>query len=211
MTIAALSGIFIGVPFVYYFIYQETMIQNLTAKNFKTRFGYSLLGARIDLNSRSRRKYFFYHVLCFILLRLAFVIIAFMTTYGWVQIGLLLLMFFANTCRVTYMRPMFGRWNNFLAIFNQMALTMCVYHLICFTDWLERDDQYLCGFSFLVTVGVFIIVNLLYILMDLTLYVKYILLCYWPNAFVYCNMLMDLSLGFLRAIKDFFLKILAFF
>lgn len=187
LTILVVSCMFLGLPYIYYLIYMETMISNMKVMTFKEKFGMNLLGAKIDLRNRDKRKYFFWHVFSFVAVRLVFLIIAFTLTIGWVQIILLLYLFLYNTCRVGYMLPMHGKWNNFLAVFNQFSHLICVYHLMCFTDWLDREEQYLCGFSFLYYVGFFIIVNLLYILLDLILYIKYMLLMYWPKFFIYLN------------------------
>lgn len=73
---------------------------------------------------------------------------------------------------------MHGRWNNFLATFNQLALLVCVYHLVCFTDWLDREEQYLCGFSLLYWVAFFILVNLLYIVGDLMRLIGFVIVYY---------------------------------
>lgn len=42
---------FIFVPYIFYMIYNETMVSNSRSVNFKERFGLSLLGAKIDLNN----------------------------------------------------------------------------------------------------------------------------------------------------------------
>lgn len=103
------------------------------------------------------------------------------------------------------MKPMYGRWNNFLAIFNQLSLLVCVYHLICFSDWLHRDIEYICGFSFLYWVAFFIIVNLLYIACDLALYIKYLFQYFFPNAYVYIHMVFQLCKNWLKRAWYFFL------
>jgi hypothetical protein len=214
MTIMVVSAIFIGVPLVYWLIYKETMINNLRYLTFKEKFGHSLLGAKIHLGHgmgvREKRSYFFMHIVSFIAVRLGFLIIAFMTSVQWVHIFLLLTLFMINTCRVAITRPMFGKWNNFLAIFNQFSLVVCVYHLFCFTDWLEPDEQYLCGFSFLITVAIFIIVNLLYIVIDLFRYIKYLILSYWPHLFIYINILIKMIGGCYDKLRSLLMQALGF-
>lgn len=59
VTIGVMVGMFFGIPYIYYLLYKETMISNTRNVNFKERFGISLLGARIDLGSYQRRKYYF--------------------------------------------------------------------------------------------------------------------------------------------------------
>lgn len=103
------------------------------------------------------------------------------------------------------MRPMYGRWNNFLAVFNQLSLLVCVYHLICFSDWLDREIEYICGFSFLYWVAIFIIVNQLYILFDLLRYLYYLFQYFFPNCYMYLRMLCQLCKNWFKKIWYFFL------
>lgn len=84
LTTFVLVGMFFGLPWIYWKIYNETMISNARAVNYKERFGKSLLGAKIDLTSMKKRKFFFLHILSFFIVRLVFLFIAFWTSLGWV-------------------------------------------------------------------------------------------------------------------------------
>lgn len=62
---------------------------------------------------------------------------------------------------------MHGFWNNFLMIFNLISVMFCLYHMICFSDFASPEGEYYMGFSFLITIAVFIAVNMLFVLYDL--------------------------------------------
>lgn len=53
---------------------------------------------------------------------------------------------------------------------------MCCYHLIAFTDYVSLDAQYSMGFSFLYTVLIFIMVNMIFISGDIVRIIKYMIL-----------------------------------
>lgn len=84
ITIVIICCMIFGIPYIYYLLYKETMINNTKNLNFKERFGMNLLGAKIDLGSYKKRQYFFWHIIIFLIVRIVFLLIAFWSTIGWV-------------------------------------------------------------------------------------------------------------------------------
>lgn len=68
---------------------------------------------------------------------------------------------------MTEEQPMHGFWNNFLMIFNLVSVMFCLYHMICFSDFVNPEGEYYMGFSFLITISVFLAVNIIFVLFDL--------------------------------------------
>lgn len=176
-----------GVPAVYYLILREIRINPIKAYEgqFKQKFAGHLLGAKIDYNDHEKSKHYFRFIISFFVIRVVFIGTAFSLSKGWLQIIILIVMFSMSSCNIAHMKPMQGRWLNRLAIFNQFSLLVCSYHLISFTDYVDREMHNYMGFSFLITVAIFIIVNLLYMAYELILYLHYMILMYFPEIYVY--------------------------
>jgi hypothetical protein len=71
------------------------------------------------------------------------------------------------TMYMTQHRPMHGKWNNYLMIFNLCSVMFCLYHMICFTDFTSNEGAYEMGFSFLITIFTFVCVNMLVAIWEL--------------------------------------------
>lgn len=58
-------------------------------------------------------------------------------------------------------------------------MLVCSYHLLVFTDFVSFDGQYSMGFSFLYTVLIFILVNMIFIAGDILKIIKFIILSFF--------------------------------
>jgi len=99
-----------------------------------------------------------------------------------------MVMFASSMLFFAHKKPMWGKDCNWLGVFNRATLLVCCYHLVAFTDFVEREAQYYVGFSFLITVLTFIIVNMLYFVLDLMKIIKNYLVkygCFEPFGYCY--------------------------
>jgi hypothetical protein len=101
-------------------------------------------------------------VTAFIFTRAAYLLIVFFIPWGWAQLIVTILLVESVIMYMAYHMPMHGRSNNRLLIFNLCSLMVCLYHMICFTDYVDNVNEYEAGFSFLLTIFVFICFNLFY-------------------------------------------------
>lgn len=96
----------------------------------------------------------------------------------------LMALFLFSSSSVASKRPVAGIWLNRLAVFNQVSLLVCSYHLVYFTDYVYRDIHNIMGYSFLVTVCVFIVVNLLFLVLELVLSLIKIVKKFCPDFYM---------------------------
>jgi hypothetical protein len=101
-------------------------------------------------------------VAAFILTRAAYLLIVFFIPWGWAQLLMTIFLVESVTMYMAYHMPMYGKWSNRIMLFNLCSLMGCLYHMICFTDFVDKENEYRAGFSFLLTILVFICVNLLF-------------------------------------------------
>lgn len=126
----------------------------------------------------------------YLLLRVFFLLIVFIIASGWVQIVYLVFMFQAFTAFIVHSRPMHGWWNNTLQIFNLCSVMVCLYHMICFTDFANLPGEYEMGFSLILWIYIYILINMLFAWLE---FIKtiYLMIKLWIGHIIayYCNLL----------------------
>ena len=86
---------------------------------------------------------------------------------GLFDIFVLLTIFLVNAGIFFGRQPLYGWWNNLLGRFNNFAMLVCTYHLLMFTDAVDKHIQYQACWSLITTVLIFITVNLMYFFMEI--------------------------------------------
>ena len=67
---------------------------------------------------------------------------------------------------IGYFRPKQERKMNRLELFNEFFFQMFCYHGFCFTDWVDKDTQYLLGQSFITCTVFLVLTDLLFLASD---------------------------------------------
>lgn len=136
------------------------------------------------------------YIISFLGVRYLFLILAFIrpSEDGCFDVMFMMAIFFFNAVMFFRRKPLYGLWNNNLGRFNTFAMLVCCYHLIMFTDAVEKDTQYHAGWSLITAIVIFIIVNLLYFAGELVYVLDSLL------RFIYNRGLIT----FLQPIIDFF-------
>jgi hypothetical protein len=107
------------------------------------------------------------HVVMFWFKRYAVLVVAFYVEHTGFQVMLLLSAFMFSSAQFARTMPVYGWWGKAIGFFNQCSLVLVYIHLVAFTDFVEAEAKYASGFSLLFFVQFFIIVNFLYMNIDL--------------------------------------------
>lgn len=118
------------------------------------------MGFKPSYTDRSNSNLRFVYV--FMLTRVVYLLIVFFIPSSWVQLCLTIFLFEGVIMYMAWHMPMHGKWNNYLMIFNLCSVMFCLYHMICFSDFVEKVGEYEMGFSFLLTIFTFVCVNMLF-------------------------------------------------
>lgn len=181
-----------GIPYLYRLIEKKRKKGRQTGMDLGTKYASALMGFKPDyVKSRNKNLGF---VGAFLMSRLFFLMIVFLIPSGWVQVIYTIFLFQAYIMFITNSMPMHGKWNNRLFTFNLCCIMGCLYHMMCFTDFVEPVGEYEMGFSFLFLILVFICVNMLFALLDFI----YILLMLGENN---CGLLRKILRPLFRCIQ----------
>ena len=136
--------IFVFYSFIYVKLHSKTEIRS---PGFKGVWG----------EIYSERNFSYY--LMFVLRRVVFAIIVFKIDKLAFQIMLILGVNILMTIYIAHWRPFMGR----LELMNEMFMAMSSYHLLLFSKWVPTEIHSTYGWTFVGTIGVFIAINLLFV------------------------------------------------
>lgn len=158
-TICLLGFFFVSIPCLFKGMNSKRKVGKQTGKDLGANYGSSLLGFKPSYSKKRNSNLKF--VGAFLAVRAAYLVIVFYIPLGWVQLCLTIFLVQWATSYMGYHLPMHGKFNNILMLFNMVAMMFCLYHMMTFSDWLEPEEQYMMGWSFLYTILIFITVNML--------------------------------------------------